>query len=67
MTTPKLAFTVEEAAEATGLSKTHLRSEMNAGRLASRSTSFNAKDEPVGRRLILARDLEAYLENLGVA
>ena len=63
----KLSYTIDEAAAATGLSKTHLKKEMRSGRLATKTTKLNDKEEPVGRRLILARDLEAYLENLADA
>lgn len=60
----KLAYTVEEASEATGLSKTHLKKEMRAGRLRSKTTKLNDREEPVGRRLILADALTDYLKSL---
>ena len=63
----KLAYTIDEAAAATGLSRSHLKREVRDGRLKSKTTKLNEKDEPVGRRLILARDLEAYLSNLADA
>jgi excisionase family DNA binding protein len=49
----KLAFSIEEVAEATGLSRSLLYDEMNAGRLAYIK---------VGRRRIITRKaLEAFL------
>lgn len=62
--TVKLAYTIDEASAATGLSRTHLKREVKEGRLKSKTTKLNDKDEPVGRRLILASALEAYLEGL---
>ena len=63
----KLAYTIDEAATVTGLSKTHLKKEVKDGRLRSKTTKLNEKDEPVGRRLILAGDLQSYLEGLADA
>lgn len=67
MTAPKLAYTLDEAAAATGLSKTHLKREVKEGRLRTKTTSLNEQDVPVGRRLVLAHELEAYLEGLADA
>lgn len=51
-TTQKLAYSVEELAEATSLSKAHLRNEIYAGKL---------KAKKVGRRiLILEKDALDY-------
>jgi excisionase family DNA binding protein len=53
-TTQKLAYSVEELAEATSLSKAHLRNEIHAG---------NLKAKKVGRRiLILEKDALDYFD-----
>lgn len=53
----KLAFSVNEASEATSLSKSHLRNEIRAGRLAVRR---------IGRRVIVTvQALNDYIENFG--
>ena len=49
----KLAYSVDEAAAQTSLSKSHLRNEIRAG---------NLKVRKIGRRiLVLNEDLQAYL------
>jgi hypothetical protein len=60
----KLSYNLEEAAAATGLSTTHLKKEVREGRLKTKTTKLNDKQEPVGRRLILAGELEGYLSRL---
>ena len=64
-TATKLAYSVQEAAEATGLSPTFLDTAIRKGDLKVRRTN---KDEVTGavagKRVILAADLTAYLENL---
>ena len=49
----KLAYTVAEAASATGLSRRSVYREIDAGNLVARKRGSNT--------LILARDLEAFL------
>jgi excisionase family DNA binding protein len=52
--TQKMAYSVEEVAEQTTLSKSHLRNEIRDGKLKARK---------IGRRvLILNEDLQAYLK-----
>lgn len=67
MSVPKLSYTLDEAATATGLSKRHLQSEIRLGRLRTKTTKLDADEKPVGRRLILASALESYLEGLADA
>jgi excisionase family DNA binding protein len=51
----RVAYSIDETAQMTSLSKSFIRKEIRAGRLRSRS---------VGRRvLIMVKDLEAYLSN----
>jgi hypothetical protein len=61
----KLSYSIKEAVEASGLSATHLDTAIRKGLLKTRRT---AKDDETGavsgKRVILARDLSAYLENL---
>lgn len=59
-----LAFSIRTAVEATGLSKTHLTDAIHAGDLKARRSSRNDDDEPQGKWVILAADLEAYLASL---
>lgn len=56
---PRLAFSVDEAAESTGLSRTTLYAEMAAGNLHFVKCR--------SRRVIPVKDLELYLSNLGGA
>jgi excisionase family DNA binding protein len=59
----KLAFSVREAAQATGLSASTIDRAIRAGKLRIRRTT--EKDGEVsGSRLILAADLDAYLAAL---
>lgn len=63
MTTP-LSYSIATAAAATGLSKSHLRDEIKAGRLRAKRSSVTDDGEPVGNFVILAADLESYLAEL---
>lgn len=61
----KLAYSVKEAAEATGLSATHLDTAIRTGDLKARRTKKDEETGEVsGKRLILTADLEAYLNAL---
>jgi excisionase family DNA binding protein len=64
MTGLRLSYTVATAAEATGLSKSHLHREIKAGRLHAKRSGKTDDGEPAGNYLILAADLEAYLAEL---
>lgn len=59
-----LAYSLRTAAEATGLSKTHLNDALNRGDLRGRRSSLSGDGEPQGKWVILAGDLEDYLSSL---
>jgi len=65
--TAKLAYSLTEAVEATGFSRSHLDRAIRDGLLRSKTTKLDAEEKAVGKRVILARDLEAYLEGLPAA
>lgn len=60
----KLAFSVKEAAAATGLSASHIDRAIRAGELRIRRTKKQDNGEVAGNRVILAADLDAYLAAL---
>jgi excisionase family DNA binding protein len=60
----RLSYSVATAAEATGLSRSHLHREIKAGRLRARRSGQTEDGEPAGKYVILAPDLEAYLAEL---
>lgn len=60
----KLAFSVKEAAESTGLSASHIDRAIRAGELRIRRTKKTPDGDVAGNRVILAADLEAYLAAL---
>jgi len=59
-----LAYNLNTASAATGLSKTHLTDAINRGELKARRSSRDADGEPQGRWVVLAGDLQAYLDSL---
>lgn len=60
----RLAYSLTQAAETTGLSRAHLDRAIRDGKLRTKTTKLNEKDEPVGKRVILASALQAYLDGL---
>lgn len=64
----KLAYTVPEAAEQSGLGERQIREAVKSGQLRHKRTgeftSGPNKGEPAGKILILHSALEAYLEAL---
>ena len=62
--TATLSYSIAGAVEATGLSKAHFERVIKSGELKARKSSRDKDGEPVGKYVILARDLEAYLEGL---
>lgn len=66
MTTP-ISYSLATAVAATGLSKSHLDRAIRAGHLRAHKSSVDADGEPCGKWVILAADLEAYLEGLPAA
>jgi hypothetical protein len=64
-TATKLAYSIKEAVMATGLSATHLDTAIRTGALRCRRTIKDDETGVVaGKRLILAADLQAYLDAL---
>lgn len=64
----KLAYNVDEAAAACGVSRDTIKRAIGAGNLKASKTSRNEKTgEPVGRLVITAKALEAWLEGLAAA
>ncbi len=59
-----LAFSIAGAAEATGLSESHLDRAIKAGLLRVKRTSEDEAGNPVGKRVILASSLADYLDAL---
>ena len=66
-TTVKLSYSIADTAAATGLSKSHLERAVRSGELKAKRSSKDSEGEPKGKYVILARDLEAYLEGLADA
>lgn len=63
--TIKLSFSVAEAVVATGLSKSHLDRAIESGALKAKTSSEKKRDASHGgKRLILATELERYLNDL---
>lgn len=65
--TPPLSYTFKTAAEATGLTTTTLSRAVKKGALVAKRTSVAADGEPTGSYVILAADLQAWLESLAAA
>lgn len=64
----KLAYTREEAAQACGVSADTIKRAVAAGKLKAKRSGVHAETgEPTGKYLILAADLQAWLENLSAA
>lgn len=63
-TPERLAYSMTEAAAATGLSVSHLERAIKDGELRSKVTRLRADGKTAGKRIILSRDLQAYLDGL---
>lgn len=59
-----LAYSIQGAAEASGLSVSALDRAIRAGKLRAKSSSEDADGNPNGKRIILATELQAYLDGL---
>lgn len=60
-----LSYSITAAVEATGLSKSHLDRAIRAGDLKARKSGRDEETgEPVGKWVLLAKDLQAYLDSL---
>ena len=66
-TTVPFSYSIAGAVTATGLSKSHLERAIRSGELKAKKSSKDSEGEPKGKYVILARDLEAYLEGLADA
>lgn len=63
-TATKLSYSVKEAAEATGLSASHIDRAVRSGDLRIRRTKKTDDGGVAGNRVILVADLQAYLDAL---
>ena len=63
-TATKLAYSIKEAVEASGLSATHLDTAIRSGQLKARRTTLRENGAVAGKRLIRAADLRSYLDAL---
>lgn len=64
MNAPPLAYSMTGAAEASGLSKSYLDRAIHAGRLRVKYSGQDADGNPVGNRVILATELQRFLDGL---
>lgn len=62
--TARLSYSLADAAEATGLSRSHLDRAIREGLLRTKTTKLDDNEKAVGKRVILASALESYLEGL---
>jgi hypothetical protein len=62
-TADRLAYSLTDASAATGLSRTLLDQAIKDGALRSKVTSYRS-DGKAGKRIVLARDLQAFLDGL---
>lgn len=65
--TPPLSYTIKTAAEATGLTGSTISRAIKSGKLRAKRSSVAADGEPTGSYVILAADLQAWLEGLAAA
>lgn len=59
-----LSYDLKTAAEVTGLSESHYKRAIDAGELKAKRSSLDAEGNPVGKWLIRAADLAAYIDGL---
>ena len=62
-TADRLAYSLADASAVTGLSRTVLDRAIKDGLLKSKVTTYRS-DGKAGKRIVLARDLQAYLDGL---
>lgn len=60
----RLSYTLEQAAELTGLSRDSIYKAVKSGRLPAKRTSARDDGRPSGKIIILRKNLEAFLESL---
>jgi hypothetical protein len=58
------AYSITGAIAATGLSKSHLMCAIRTGELKVKKSSRDEQGEPTGKFVILAAELDRYLEGL---
>ena len=63
----KLAYNLSEAATACGVSRDTIKRAIAAGALKAAKTSTDEAGDPVGRYVITAKSLEAWLDGLAAA
>lgn len=63
-TVSPLSYSIATASAATGLSRSHLRTAIGSAELKARRSSRNDDGDPQGNWVILAADLQAYLDSL---
>lgn len=59
-----LAYGLKDAAAVTGFSKTHLMQAIHKGELPAKRSGRDDEGNPAGKWVVMAADLEAYLESL---
>lgn len=60
----RIAYTISEAADSTGVSERTIERAINAGALKAKKTSRNTDGDPVGKRLVSARALADWFDSL---
>lgn len=63
MTGP-IAYSIRGAAEALGVSESHIDRLVRAGKIRAKFTAEDADGNPAGKRIILAAELQRYAEGL---
>lgn len=59
-----ISYDLEAAAEATGLSQSHLKRVIGEGHLKAKRSGEDKDGNPVGKYLILDADLRSYVDGL---
>jgi len=61
---PKLAFTIPEVCAATGFGEQKIRNALRSGELKSKRGARDKDGNGIGQHIVLAKDLQAYLDGL---
>jgi hypothetical protein len=59
-----ISYDLKGAAEATGLSESYLKRMVQDGELKSKRSNVDADGNPVGKYIIFATDLKAFVDGL---
>jgi hypothetical protein len=62
-----LSYSLRTAAAATALSQSHLSDAIKAGQLKAKRSGKDEHGDPIGKYVILAGDLQRYLDGLADA